>query len=377
MPGGVNVFATGQTVIAYMEQLAPKHIAMPKDCIGLQLGTLDKEIRHVLITLDVTDEVIDEAISLEIDLIIAHHPIIFDSISSLQTNCPIVKRYEKLIKHNIAVYISHTNLDVAEGGLNDWLAQTLGIETTGTLEDSYTDDLFKLVVFVPCSHHDLVLQALFCAGAGSIGNYTHCSFNMNGTGTFVSKEGAQPYIGKRGEMEHVEEVRIETVVSRSLRTPVVQAMLKAHPYEEVAYDLYPIDIRGHTVGIGRIGYLEQSLSLRHFVDEVKGKLHLPGVRVVGNLESVVKNVAVLGGSGSKYIRIAQAKGAHVLVTGDVNYHAAQDALMFGLAIVDVGHHVETIMKPNTAKWLRTCLQKMKYSTRVYTSKVENDPFQFM
>lgn len=371
------MFAKGQTVVQYMEQLAPKHVAMEGDKIGLQLGSLQKEIRNVLVALDVNEEVADEAISLEANLIIAHHAIIYRPLAHLQSDTPMGKVYEKLIKNDIAVYIAHTNLDVTDGGMNDWMAEVLGIESAGSLEDVHTDNLYKLVVFVPKDHHEQVLKAMLNAGAGHIGNYSHCSFNLEGYGTFKPGEGTDPFIGTEGKLERVEEVRIETVVPHSLRSKVIQAMLKQHPYEEVAYDLYPMDLKGRTFGLGRVGKLTEPVTLRDFVQRVKERLDVPMVRVVGDLDRPVRKAAVLGGSGGRYWRNAQFRGADVLVTGDVDYHTAQDARMAGVAIVDPGHNAEKIMKPRVAAWLSEKLTEDKYATRVHTSQVNTEPFRFL
>lgn len=371
------MFAKGQTVVQYMEQLAPKHVAMEGDKIGLQLGSLQKEIKNVLVALDVNEAVVDEAISLQADLIIAHHAIIYRPLAHLQSDTPMGKVYEKLIKNDIAVYIAHTNLDVTEGGMNDWMAEALGIESAAPLEDIHTDNLYKLVVFVPKDHHDKVLGAMLDAGAGAIGNYSHCSFNIEGYGTFKPGEGTDPYIGTQGKLEKVEEIRIETVVPQSLRSKVIQAMLKRHPYEEVAYDLYPMDLKGRTFGLGRVGKLREPVSLEAFAQRVKARLDVPMVRVVGDLQRPVRKAAVLGGSGDRYWKNAQFRGADVLVTGDVDYHTAQDAWMAGIAIIDPGHNAEKIMKPRVAAWLKEKLGEDKYATEVHASAIDTEPFAFM
>lgn len=288
------MLAKGQTVIQYMEQLAPKHVAEPDDRIGLQLGTLQKDIRTVLIALDVNDDVVDEAIELGADLIIAHHAIIYRPLKQLQTDTPMGKVYEKLIKHDIAVYISHTNLDVSEGGMNDWMAEALGIENTSPIHDMHNEQLSKLVVFVPKSHHQEVLDAVLGAGAGWIGNYSHCSFNIEGFGTYVPREGSNPFLGQEGKMERANEVRIETIVPHAIRNKVIQAMLKAHPYEEVAYDLYAMDLKGRSLGLGRVGKLKEPMTLAELVDVVKEKLEVPHVRVVGELDRTIRKAASSG-----------------------------------------------------------------------------------
>lgn len=373
------MLANGQTVIQLMEQLAPKHYAVENDKIGLQLGTLNKTISKVLVALDVTDEVVDEAIAAGAELIIAHHAIIYRPLAKLDTSTPAGKLYEKLIKHDIAVYISHTNLDVAEGGINDWMADLVGIAAEGrtSLEDVHTDKLHKLVVFVPQTHHEGVLQAIWKAGAGGIGGYNCCSFNIEGTGTFVPGEGSSPYIGEEGKLERVQEIRVETIVPQSVQRKVIQAMLKAHPYEEVAYDLYPIDLKGRSFGLGRAGKLDAPLKLGELAERVKEVFDVPAARLVGDPEREVKKVAVLGGSGARYYRHALFAGADVLVTGDIDYHTAHDALAAGLSIIDPGHNIEKIMKPRVAAWLNGQLSERKYATVAVPSAIETEPFAFV
>lgn len=371
------MFSKGQTVIQLMEELAPKHYAVPDDRIGLQLGSLQKEIRKVLVALEVTEEVAEEAIRVQADLIIAHHAIIYRPLSHLQTDTPAGRLYAKLIKHDIAVYIAHTNLDVADGGINDMMAQALGLSELRHLEEVHTEKLKKLAVFVPETHQEQVRQALFGAGAGHIGQYSHCSFNIEGTGTFLPREGAEPFIGKTGKLERVQEVRIETVVPESVEKRVVQAMLKAHPYEEIAYDLYPMDLRGRTFGLGRVGKLPEAVTLAEFAGTVKMAFQVPMLRMVGEPEKPVRKVAVLGGSGSRYVRHALFAGADVLVTGDIDYHTAQDALAAGLALLDPGHNVEKIMKRQVADYLARRLQDKGSSTEVVPSEVDTEVFRFL
>ncbi|MCR8641961.1 Nif3-like dinuclear metal center hexameric protein [Paenibacillus sp. N1-5-1-14] len=371
------MFAKGAAVIQLFEELAPKHYAMPDDKIGLQLGTLNKEIRHILVALDVTEAVVEEAISQGADLIIAHHAIIFRALAHLRTDTTAGRLYEKLIKHDIAVYIAHTNLDVATGGVNDLLAGQLGLTDLGHLEDVHTEKLNKLVVFVPKTHHEEVQRALFNAGAGHIGQYSHCSFNTEGQGTFMPGDSTQPFIGAQGKFERVDEVRVETIVPEAAARRVVQAMLKAHPYEEVAYDLYPLDLKGRVFGLGRVGKLPAPVTLAELAGTAKQAFDVPTVRVVGDLTRTVRKAAVLGGSGARYWRSAKFAGADVLVTGDIDYHSAHDALADGMTIIDVGHNVEKVMKEAVAKYMRERFTEKRYTTTVTASTINTEVFQFV
>lgn len=367
----------GYEIIQLFERFAPKHLAMEGDPIGLQIGTLNKPIHTVMIALDVLEAVVDEAIEKNVDLIIAHHPPLYRPLKQIVTDQAQGKIVEKCIKHDITVYAAHTNLDIAQGGINDWLAEALGLQAVDVLVPTYEEALKKLVVYVPETHAAAVREAIGNAGAGHIGNYSHCTFNSRGIGTFLPEEGANPFIGKTGALEQVEEVRIETIFPASLQKKVVTAMLKAHPYEEVAYDIYPLENKGRVWGLGRVGRLQQEMTLSAFAEHVKKALDVPAVRVVGNLHDKVKKVAVVGGDGNKYIWQAKMSGADVYVTGDVYYHVAHDAMALGLNIVDPGHNVEKVMKQGVARFLEREFAKQKWTASVYVSQVNTDPFAFL
>jgi dinuclear metal center YbgI/SA1388 family protein len=373
----VNKIPSGHEIIQLFEQFAPKHLAMEGDRIGLQIGTLNKPVKKVMIALDILEEVIDEAVAEEVDLIIAHHPPLYRPLKQIITDQAQGRIIEKCMKHHIAIYAAHTNLDIANGGVNDWLAEALGLEHVDVLIPTYEEPLKKLVVYVPETHADLVREAIGNAGAGHIGNYSHCTFNGRGIGTFLPLEGANPFIGKSGTLEQVEEVRIETIVPASLQNKVISAMLKAHPYEEVAYDIYPLENKGKVFGLGRIGRLPEAMTLGEFAEHVKKALDVPAVRVVGHLQDTVRKVAVVGGDGNKYISQAKLAGADVYVTGDVYYHVAHDAMMLGLNIVDPGHNVEKVMKQGVARFLENAFAKQQFATTVCISKVHTDPFTFV
>lgn len=375
--GGCIVFAKGQNIIQLFEQFAPKYLAIEDDRIGLQLGTLNKEVKKVLLTLDVLDNVVDEAIQKEIDLIISHHAIIHKPLKQLRTDLPQGQLYEKLIKNDIAVYVAHTNLDSAEKGVNHALANLLGLKGIELLEVVYRESLKKLVVFVPESHHQQVLNALSDSGAGWIGKYSHCSFNMDGTGTFMPREGTDPFIGQQGVLEKVNEVRIETVVPERLQNKVIKAMLKAHPYEEVAYDIYPLELDGKEYGIGKIGKLDKSVTLKEFAEYVKVQLNVDGVRVIGDMNHTISKVAIAGGDGNTFVSKAAFKGADVLVTGDIYYHVGHEAMAQGIAIIDAGHYIEKHVLENVKKYLEEEFAHKKINTEVIISEVNTNPFKFI
>ncbi|WP_053367165.1 Nif3-like dinuclear metal center hexameric protein [Bacillus sp. FJAT-27245] len=363
----------GHELIRLMESFSPKEYAMEGDRIGLQIGQLNRPVDKVLVALDLVEEVVDEAIEKGVQLIIAHHPPIYRPLAKLATDTAQGRIFEKLIKHDISVYAAHTNLDVATGGVNDMLAAALGLENPEVLVPTYEERLKKVVVFVPNEHAGQVREAMGNAGAGAIGNYSHCSFSTEGTGRFLPGEGTNPFIGSEGKIEAVGEARIETIVPERFVKKVVSAMIKAHPYEEPAYDVYPVENKGATLGLGRIGTV-QEMTLREFAEKVKADLGVEAVRVVGNLDAKVKKAAVLGGDGNKYFSQAKFKGADVYVTGDIYYHVAHDALMLGLNIIDPGHNVEKIMKKGLASVLAGLCAEAGYDAEVLASEIDTNPF---
>ncbi|MDQ0213901.1 dinuclear metal center YbgI/SA1388 family protein [Oikeobacillus pervagus] len=367
----------GHEIIQLFEQFSPPSYAMEGDKIGLQIGRLNQPVKRVLVALDVLEEVVDEAIEKDVQLIIAHHPPIFRPLKSIRTDQPNGRIIEKLLQHRIAVYAAHTNLDVAKGGVNDLLAEALELQNTKVLVPTYEEDLRKLAVFVPKENEEEIRKALGNAGAGFIGEYSNCSFSTDGTGRFLPEEKANPHIGSIGTLEEVQEVKIETIYPKRIEKKVLSAMFKAHPYEEVAFDLYPLENKGEVLGLGRIGILKESMTLEQFAHHVKEKLSVQGVRVVGHLQDKIQKVAVLGGDGNKYFHSAKFKGADVYVTGDMYYHVAHDAMMEGLNIVDPGHNVEKVMKQGVAKKMQTMSTEKGYEVEFISSTVHTDPFTFL
>lgn len=348
-------------------------LAYDWDPIGLHIGTLNKEVSNVLVTLDVTPDVIKEAIEKKCELIIAHHPPIFSKLKAVNTSTYLGAMIETCIKHDIAVYAAHTNLDIAIGGVNDMLADALKLKDTKMLTETYNEPVMKLAVFTPLEQTQQVRDALAKAGAGELGDYEHVSYSIKGTGRFRPAEGADPFIGEIGKMEIVDEEKIEVVFPKSLKSRVLKAMFKAHPYEEVAYDLYTMDIQANEHGLGRIGSIE-STTLEEFAEEVKERLNVPFVRIAGDPQQPIEKVAVLGGNGSKYTFDAKRAGADVLVTGDIDFHTAQDAVASGLCIIDAGHHIESIMKEGTVRYMTKKLEKEKKAPAFHASILSTEPF---
>ena len=367
----------GYQIIQQFEELFPKYLAEEGDPIGLQVGSLSQKVNKVLIALDVNKAVIEEAIDIGANLIIAHHPIIYRPLKKIVTDNEVGQIFQLCLKHDISIYAAHTNVDCAETGVSDFLAEALELQSTKVLAPTYVDQLIKLVVYVPKTHEEQVREALGNAGAGHIGNYSHCTFTSEGLGTFMPMSGTNPFIGETGKLEKVEEVKIETVIVKSKLKQAVNAMKKAHPYEEVAYDTFELDNEGVSYGVGRIGEISHEMTVEEFARFVKEKLDLKGVRVVGNLTDKVKKVAIVGGDGNKFAFHAKRQGSDVYISGDIYYHVAQDFKMEGLNIIDAGHNIEKVMKNGVKKLLDQKLEREKLSCEIVASSIDTDPFVFI
>ncbi|RYL91592.1 Nif3-like dinuclear metal center hexameric protein [Sporolactobacillus sp. THM7-4] len=373
----MDKWISGQELIQRFEEWVPERLAFENDKIGLLIGTLNKKIRKVMVTLDVLENVADEAAEKQVDLIVAHHPVIFHPLKNVRSDEGQGKIVTKCIKHDVAVYAAHTNLDIAEGGVNDMLAEKLSLNGTEILKPTYHEPLYKLAVYVPETHLERVRKAIGEAGAGAIGNYSHCTFSSKGEGTFLPHEGTHPFIGRAGDLEKVSEQKIETIVPESLLDKVVRKMLLAHPYEEVAYDIYPLKNEGKQYGLGRIGKLNEPVTFEEYCCQVKEKLGLDGLRAVGNLKEKIQTVAVSGGDGNSLIPYAKYRGADVLITGDIYYHTAHDAILSGLKVIDAGHYIESVMKKGVQLYLQNVIREKGYNTEVIVSESVTNPFQFI
>lgn len=361
-------------VIKQLETLFPKHLAYDKDPIGLHIGNVNRPLTKVLVTLDVTKAVVEEAIEVGANLIVAHHPFIYRPLASINTNTPKGKVVELCIKHDICVYSMHTNFDIAKNGMNDCLANALGLMNIKPLIPTKREEYSKIAIYVPTTHADMIRQVMGEVGVGQIGAYSHCTFTTSGTGSFKPLEGSQPFIGKSGEIEYVDEMKIEGVVPTASIHQVIQKIKAVHPYEEMAYDVYHLNVTmpNSQYGLGRIGQLEQPMEAADYIQYVKQSLNVSHARFVGNLNKKIKTVAVIGGSGSSYIGPVKAKKADLFITGDVGFHDAQDALDMGLNILDVGHHAECVMKQHVAHLLNELMGEIALASTLST-----EPFQFV
>ncbi|SHI89333.1 Nif3-like dinuclear metal center hexameric protein [Lutispora thermophila] len=361
------------TIASIMEKIAPKKFAENWDNVGLIIGDGARIINKIMVCLDLPLWVVDEAIEKGVDMVVTHHPIIFDPLKKITSDTPLGRKIIQLIKNDISVYSSHTNFDFAQGGLNDIFAKQLGFEKTEVIKTTFEEQLYKIVVYIPEGYEDKVLEEMSKAGAGCIGNYSYCSFRVKGMGTFKPLEGTNPFIGQKGKLEKVDEYRVETIVSEAMLKPVVKAMLKAHPYEEVAYDIFELKNQGKSVGLGRIGQLENKVTLASYADFIKKALDVENVRFSGPPDAAIRSVAMLNGSGNSFISAAKFAGADVLITGDMQYHQIIDALEEGIYVIDAGHFgTEKIMIKAVSDYLRTTLTNEGYMVDIIESKSNID-----
>ncbi|QYE99272.1 Nif3-like dinuclear metal center hexameric protein [Paraclostridium sordellii] len=326
-----------KSLIKQIEKKYPLNLAYDWDNVGLLVGDYENEVNKIMVALEANEKVVNEAIEKEIDLIITHHPFIFSKMKKVTTQDLKGKLIHKLIKNNISIYSMHTNFDIAFDGLNDYFVELLNLKDAKILEKTNSEVLYKLAVYVPKTHLDKVKSALGNADAGHLGNYKECSFSIEGEGRFKPCEGANPYIGEEGALESVNEVKIETIVPQKILGGVINAMIKSHPYEEVAYDLYKLENKGEAVGLGRYGKLEEKMIFKDLGMILKEKLDIKHLRVVGNLEDEISKVAIVTGSGADMVKKAFKSGCDVLITGDMKYHDAQDTLDMGMKVIDCGH----------------------------------------
>lgn len=366
---------TGQDLAKIIEEKAPRQLAESWDNSGWQIGDPKATVQRVLLALDVDSTVVKEAREKQVDLIISHHPMFMKGLKNIRLDQPKGALVAELIKNNIGVYAAHTNLDSAAAGVNAVLADRLGLKDIAILLPSEAEKYQKLVVFVPADQSSVVRQAITEAGGGWISNYSDCTFQVSGTGTFRPLPGTNPYIGETDKLEQVAEIRLETIVPTSKVSAVIKAMLKAHPYEEVAYDLYTLDNQIHSVGLGRVGSLPEIKSFADFVIQVKEALGVASVKVGGSMWKDIRKVAVCGGSGADMWPLAVAQGADVYITGDVKYHTAQDMIAAGLNFIDAGHFAsEFLIVPALQEMLVKACEKKNLTVEFIMTKRQSDVF---
>ena len=359
-------------IISVIESFAPLAYQEAYDNAGLLLGSENMEIKKALITIDVTEEVINEAINVKANLIISHHPVIFNEIKKITGKTYTERIIIKAIRDNMAIYAAHTNLDNVMEGVNYKICQKLDLDNLRILSP-VKGELRKIVTFVPLDHADKVRLAIFNAGAGQIGNYEQCSYNLEGFGTFKGSEETNPYAGEKGKLHIEKEIRIETIFPKAIQQKVVSAMIAAHPYEEVAYDIYPLDNSYANAGMGMIGELEKDTNELTFLKKIKSVFDIKTLKHTKLRNKNIKKVAVCGGSGSFLIKDAISVDADIFITGDIKYHQFFDAYD-NILIADVGHYES---EQFTKEIFYELLKKKLPKFALHLSKVKTNPINYL
>lgn len=364
---------TMKDIAGAIERHAPLSLQESWDNCGLQVGSMSGAVSRVLTALDVTAEVVAEAIEKQVQCIVSHHPMIFKGLKSINLGTMQGKMIGDLLQHGIHVYSAHTNLDVARGGLNDEVANRLGLQSIKGLVETCRESAYKVAVYVPASHSEAVRQAMGDAGAGHIGEYSHCSFSVIGEGRFLPLEGTNPYIGRVGTVETVQEDRVETVVPKKLLGKVLSAMEQVHPYEEIAYDVVALEHIYEVQHIGRIGRVREPLSLEATKILLQRVFPHSQLRWGGAKVEHIERIALCTGSGAEFIKAAAKQKADLYITGDVKYHDMQLAKELGILVVDAGHYGTEYMSQTILKQYLTDAFTEE-EVQVIESEVQKDFF---
>ncbi len=359
-------------IVSFFEQLAPLSYQESYDNSGLIIGDKQMEVKSILLTLDITPEIVNEALKIGANVIVAHHPLIFSGLKRITGSNYVEQSVILAIKHDIAIYAAHTNFDSIKNGVNSAIASKLGIINPQILEP-LTNSLVKLVTFVPIADADKVRMALFEAGAGEIGKYDSCSYNSEGFGTFKANENANPFVGEKGKIHHEPEVRVETILPKPIQGRVIDALLSVHPYEEVAYDIYPLNNKYTEVGLGMFGNLGEALEPLVFLNKVKEVFNAGCVRYTKLPNHKIQKVAFCGGSGASFIKAAIGVKADAFITADFKYHQFFDA-EGKILVADIGHYES---EQFTIDLFYDYLSKKFPNFAVFKSKITTNPINYL
>lgn len=359
-------------VIRLLDEYAPATYQEKYDNAKLIVGDSSMEVTGVLISLDCLESVVDEAIEKNCNLVVSHHPILFAGLKSITGKNYIERTIIKAIKNDIALFACHTNLDNVIHGVNHKIADKLGLTNRSVLAPK-SDLLSKLIVFAPASDAAKVREAMFAAGAGHIGDYDKCSFNTSGEGTFRASENTNPHVGEKNELHIESESKIEVILPKYRLNAVIAAMQKAHPYEEVAYDIFALENSHDRVGSGMVGELEEAMDTQTFLNQLKKTMKTEVVRYTKPHCKEIKRVAVCGGAGSFLLENAIRSKADIFITADFKYHQFFDA-DDRIIIADIGHYES---EQFTIELLYDFLKKKINTFAVYSTQVNTNPINYL
>ena len=362
-------------IIKAMEKIAPSNLAEDWDNVGLQVGQKNWPVKKVWVSLDPALDIVANACQNDADLLITHHPLIFKPLCSVDFDTTTGSIIRMAARRKIAIFSSHTNLDIVAEGLNDVLAEAIGLKSLKVLGKPVEEEKVKLIIYVPEDYEKKILDVILQTKAGNIGEYSACTFRNRGESTFRPGSMATPFIGKTGEISGANEIRIETVVQKDNVSEIIEYVRSHHPYETMAYDVYPLLTNEYCNGIGRIGELDEKIELKSLALKIKEKLRLKFVKISGNHELIVKRAAVCTGSGSSMMKYFLSSGAQVYISGDLRYHDARDAQAANLGIIDIGHFAsEHLIVDVLAKRLESILSEAGMNIEVKPYSLEDDPF---
>ena len=365
-----------EDLIKYVERWAPPGAAWERDNVGLQVGNRKTKVTNVLLALDLNKKVVAEAIKKNCNFIFTHHPFIFSPIKKIDFSTdPKAEIIKIAANKNLTIFSAHTNLDFTKDGVSFELAKTLGLKNIEFLKNQESNQV-KLVVFVPVKDVEKVSAAIFEAGGGEIGEYSNCSYRLDGEGTFKGSKSSNPVVGKKGKRNSVIETRLEVLVDEWKLNNVIREMLKVHPYEEVAYDVYLLENKNVNYGMGAVGQLDIDMKPKAFLEYAAKKMKTKNLRYAEGNVGKIRKVAVCGGSGADMINIAISSGADAYITADIKYHAFQDAEN-KILLVDAGHYETEIHALNAVqKRLEKFIKDKRSKSEVYKYSGTTNPVSF-
>jgi dinuclear metal center YbgI/SA1388 family protein len=376
--GNPGMPATVTQFLQLLDHIAPPRLAEAWDNVGLQIGSLKWPVEKVWTALDPLPEVVERACENGVDLLVTHHPLIFKPVKRIEADSSFGRIARVALSQQLSIVAAHTNLDSVPGGVNDALADRMGLVNVRALAGQVDPDLLKVVVFVPSPHVQAVLAAMFATDAGHIGDYTCCSFRCEGVGTFQPGQTARPAVGETGRRNDVQESRIEIAVRSDRLDALLEAIRRVHPYETTACDIYPLkENSSGAAGLGRLGELTAPVALETLCGRLKSALNLSTVKLVGQPHTQVNRVALCSGSGASLAGAAIASGAQVYISGDLGYHTAREAQQADMALIDIGHFgSEHLIVDALAAALRQAIETADISATVEACGMETDPFHY-
>jgi dinuclear metal center YbgI/SA1388 family protein len=357
-----------------MDSRFPSSWAEDWDRLGLQVGNPEQQVERIGITLEATPRSVSWAIRNDIQLLISHHPLFFAPLSSLESNHEPGRTASQMIKADLSLLVAHTNLDAAPEGVSTALARRLGLNETLPLERRL-QEVVKVVLFIPAGYEEKITEVLGTLKAGRIGPYELCTFKCRGEGTYVPELGSHPFMGEIGRLQRVSEWRLEVLTNKAEVGELIKKIRLVHPYETMAYDVYPIENPSAEVGLGRVGHYDPPIPWETLIDRLKHEVEAPWVRVSGVIPRTVESVAVCGGSGGRLIPAAHSAGAEILICGEIGYHPIVSNQGQGLTLIEIGHYPsEKWVIPVLAEVLRTAGQVEEWEIEVFEDREPGDPY---